>query len=70
MVDQTLQHDLERSAVADCLLIFAARGRALREAQEKLTADIGRADILPPSVVDGTLTEDASAHEEGHTSAR
>jgi hypothetical protein len=27
MVNQTLQHDSERSALADCLLIFAARGR-------------------------------------------
>jgi hypothetical protein len=48
VINQTLQHGLDRSALADCLLIFAARERALRETREKLTADIGRAEALPP----------------------
>ena len=69
MENQTLQHDLERSALADCLLIFAARGRALREAREKLTADISRADALSPSVAGDMPTKDAGAQKENHTSA-
>jgi hypothetical protein len=69
VVNQTLQHDLERSALADCLLIFAARGRALREAREKLIADIGRAGTLSPSVAGDTPTKDGGAQKEDYTSA-
>ena len=69
MVDQTLQHDVERSALADCLLIFAARGRALREARGKLAVESdGDGSALTLSARD-TLTKNANVREEDHASA-
>ena len=49
----TTQDDPVRQALADCFLIFAARGRALREAQKGLTADSSSvSETLLPSAGD------------------
>ena len=70
MTERTSSHthpDQARAALADCLLIFAARGRALREERVQLTRpNVALSKGSTPDQADDTLSGEHE-HGEDHT---